>query len=179
MVSDGIGLPGGWWVNIPMPPFQFACWESYLPKTVARGCPLCFKPPQKIQFWAVKNAPSDLSSSTFFLMRIVRSLLSDRRKKRFRKQTFIGFTPMTRVNTISGKLPAFYLEVYVLVLFNHMLGLVWSGRWHSPLTDQIPLPLTDPSLVQKWIGNPEVGKTWTKIFRQKYQLLSKVVFHLR
>ena len=73
-----------------------------------------------MQFWAGKNAPSDLSSSTFFLMKIVRSLLSDRRKKRFRKRTFIGFTPMTRVNTIWGKSPALYLEGYVLVLFNHI-----------------------------------------------------------
>ena len=53
-------------------------------------------------------------------MRIVRSLLSDRRKKRFRKQTFLGLTPLTRANTIWGKSPALYLEVYVLVLFNHI-----------------------------------------------------------
>ena len=53
-------------------------------------------------------------------MRTVRSLLSDRRKKRFRKRTFLGLTPVTRANTIWGKSPALYLEVYVLVLFNHI-----------------------------------------------------------
>ena len=53
-------------------------------------------------------------------MRTVRSLLSDRCKKWFRKRTFIGLTPVTRVNTIRGKSPAFYNGVYVLVLFNHI-----------------------------------------------------------
>ena len=53
-------------------------------------------------------------------MRTVRSLLSDRCKKRFRKHTFLGLTPVTWANMIWGKSPAFYLEVYVLVLFNHI-----------------------------------------------------------
>ena len=55
-------------------------------------------------------------------MRIVRSLSSDTRKKQFRKPTFIGLTPVTRVNMFLGKSPALYLEGYVLVLFYNMLG---------------------------------------------------------
>ena len=51
------------------------------------------------------------------IVKIVRGLSYDRHKKRFKKRTFIGFTLM---NTILGKLPALYLEGYVLVLFNHM-----------------------------------------------------------
>ena len=57
----------------------------------------------------------------FFFMRAVRSLLSVRRKKRFKKRTFIGHTPVTRVNTVWGKSHALYNGVYVLVLFNQML----------------------------------------------------------
>ena len=64
-------------------------------------------------------------------MRTVRSLLSDRCKKRFRKQTFLGLTPVTWANTIWGKSPAFYLEVYVLVLFNHMRDRVNKMSWQN------------------------------------------------
>ena len=63
-------------------------------------------------------------------MRTVKSILSDRRRKRFRKRTFLGLTPVNKVNTIWGKSPAPYLEVYVLVLFTiatvvHQIHLIF------------------------------------------------------
>ena len=69
----------------------------------------------------------------FFLMRIARSLLSDRRKKQFRKRTFIDVTPVTRVNTIRGKSPALYLGGYVLVLLNHMVLYLLYHPISSPM----------------------------------------------
>ena len=66
-------------------------------------------------------------------MTIVRSLLSDRRKKQFRKRTFIDVTPVTRVNTIRGKSPALYLGGYVLVLLNHMVLYLLYHPISSPM----------------------------------------------
>ena len=75
-------------------------------------------------------------------MRTVRSLLSDRRKKRFRKRTFLGLTPVTRANTIWGKSPALYLEVYILALFNHMSFFVTiCSNLSPPVTISHYLPL--------------------------------------
>ena len=78
---------------------------------------------EKNKFLSAKICTLKFVFVIIFIMRTVRNLLSDRCKKRFRKQTFLGLTPVTWANTIWGKSPAFYLEVYVLVLFNHMRSL--------------------------------------------------------
>ena len=93
---------------------------------------------EKNKFLSAKICTLKFVFVIIFIMRTVRNLLSDRCKKRFRKQTFLGLTPVTWANTIWGKSPAFYLEVYVLVLFNHMVmeggeGFVDLGGWRINL----------------------------------------------
>ena len=98
-------------------------WLSSIRVHSTYSCEVIISRISKPFFACGRSRTSHRSHKKKNLMRMVRSSLSTRRKKRFGKITFIGLTRVSIVNTNWGKSPALYNGVLLLVNISHICGL--------------------------------------------------------